>query len=112
MRRTGILLAVVLAGCGSGGLEGTLEWKAPPRVTAHALSGSAHNTTSHSVTLNSKTMRLLDDHGRKVTGRIRVNGASGSTSLDSDGTARIDAAWRSGKPVRIDYGTGALALPS
>jgi hypothetical protein len=53
-------------------------------------------------------MRLLDDHGRKVAGRIRVS----SSSLASGASTSLTARWKSGDPVRIDYGAGTLALPS
>jgi hypothetical protein len=110
MRRSaGIALAVVvLAGCGGSGLEGTLKWKAPPSVSAHAANGSIQNTTSHSVALDAGSMRLLDDRGKKVAGKIRVP----SGSLPAGQSARLSATWKSGKPVRIDYGEGTLALGS
>jgi hypothetical protein len=108
MRRAGIVLLVGLAGCGGGGLQGTLQWAQPPALSGHSLNGSVQNRTSHSQSLDPKSMRLLDDHGRKVDGRIRVTnsrlGAGASTSLT--------ATWKSGKPVLIDYGAGTLALPS
>jgi hypothetical protein len=114
MRRAGIVLLVALAGCGSSGLEGTLQWRADPRIRANGSAGGAsatgvvHNTTSHSVSLDPKRMRLLDDHGRKVTGRIRV----GQPELGAGSSTLLTARWKSGKPVRIDYGAGTLALPS
>lgn len=107
-----VLALLVGAGCGGSGIEGTLEWQGTPRVSSGELHGTARNTTSHSVTLDSKAWRLLDERGRKVVARIRVGGAAGSTSLDAGASARIDASWKSGKPVRLDYGAGALALPS
>ena len=108
MRRVGIVLFVALAGCGGSGIEGTLQWAQPPAVSGRSLSGTLENTTSHSVTLDSKRMRLLNDDGEKVAGRIRV----GRSVLDSGGSTTVRAVWKSGNPVRIDYGSGALALPS
>ena len=109
MRRAGIgLIVIVLVGCGSSGLEGTLKWKQEPSVSAHAANGSIQNTTSHSVTLDSKSMRLLDDRGEKVDGKVRA--AVGS--LPAGASTRLTATWKSGAPVLIDYGSGALALPS
>jgi hypothetical protein len=108
MRRAGIVVLAVLAGCGGSGLEGTLRWQKPPSVASHSLSGRIQNATSHSVSLDPKAMRLLDDHGRKVGGRVHV----GSPELRSGASTRLVARWRSGKPVRIDYGAGTLALPS
>jgi hypothetical protein len=70
--------------------------------------GRIHNTTSHSVSLPPKSMRLLDDRGRKVAGRIRV----GRSELAAGGSTGLRATWKAGKPVRIDYGAGTLALPS
>ena len=108
-----IVAGVVLTGCGSTGFEGTLEWAQPPSVSAHSLHGRIRNTTSHSVTIDPKTTRLLDDHGRKVPGRVEVGGAaSTSTTLPAKGSGGLTATWKSGKPVRIDYGAGTLALPS
>jgi hypothetical protein len=101
-------LLVALAGCGSSGLEGTLQWEQPPAVSARSLDGTIHNRTSHSVSLDSKSMRLLDDDGKKVGGRIRV----GRSELASGSSTSLRATWKSGKPVRIDYGAGTLALPS
>lgn len=109
MRRAGIALVVVLAGCGGSGIEGTLQWAQPPAVSGRSLSGSIQNMTSHTVKVDSKSMRLLDDRGRKVAGRIRLNG---SDRLPSGASARLTATWKSGQPVRIDYGAGTLALPS
>jgi hypothetical protein len=112
MRRflpTAGLVALVLAGCGSGGaIEGTLAWKSGPVVGSHSVNGSVRNTTSHSVALNPKSMRLLDAGGRKVKGRI----SAGSDPLPAHASTILRATWKSGKPVRIDYGSGALALPS
>jgi hypothetical protein len=112
MRRfipTAGLVAAVLAGCGGGGtIEGTLAWSGSPRVGPHGASGVVRNTTSHSVTLDPKAMRLLDASGRKVRGRFTVE----RQQVEGGGSVRLVASWRSGKPVRIDYGTGALALPS
>jgi len=103
-----LVLMVILAGCGSSGLEGTLAWDGTPQRSAHAAAGQLRNTTSHSVTLVPKSMRLLDDRGRKVAGRIRV----GTGELAAHQSTRLNAAWKSGDPVRIDYGSGTLALPS
>jgi hypothetical protein len=108
MHRAWIVLLVALAGCGSGGIEGTLQWAQPPAVSAHSLRGSIQNKTSHSVSLDAKSMRLLDDRGRKVAARVRV--ANGE--LAAGASTRLNATWRSGNPVRIDYGAGTLALPS
>src|SRR3954468_9924683 len=108
MRRVGIVLLVALAGCGGGGLEGTLQWAEPPAVSGRSVSGSVQNTTSHSVTLGPKRMRLLDDRGKKVRGRIRV----GRSELAAGASTSLRATWKSGNPVRIDYGSGTLALPS
>jgi hypothetical protein len=103
------LVAVALAGCGGGGaIEGTLAWKSDPVVGTHSANGSVRNTTSHAVALNPKSMRLLDADGRKVNGRI----SAGSDPLPAHESTTLRATWKSGEPVRIDYGTGALALPS
>ena len=104
----GIALVVAFAGCGGSGLEGTLDWTQPPSVSARSLNGSIENKTSHSVSLDSSAMRLLDDRGRKVAGRIRVE----SSRLASGSSTSLTATWKSGDPVRIDYGAGTLALPS
>jgi hypothetical protein len=108
MRRTAIVLLVALAGCGGNGIEGTLKWTQPPAVSGHSLNGSIQNTTSHAVTLDDKAMRLLDDRGRKVAARIRVS----DDQLAAGASTSVTASWKSGKPVRIDYGAGTLALPS
>jgi hypothetical protein len=108
MRRAGIVFLVGLAGCGGGGLEGTLQWAQPPAVSGHSLNGSVQNRTSHSQTLDPRSMRLLDDHGRKIGGRIRV----ANSDLAAGASTSVTATWKSGKPVRIDYGAGTLALPS
>jgi hypothetical protein len=108
MRRAGIVLLAALAGCGGSGLEGTLQWAQPPATSAHSLTGSLQNKTSHSVSLDPKSMRLLDDHGRKVGGRIRVK----NSELAAGASTSLTASWKAGKPVRIDYGAGTLALPS
>jgi len=103
-----IVLVCALVGCGGGGLEGVLAWDDDPVVTDGSVSGRVRNTTSHSVDLNPKTMRLLDDRGRKVPGRIRV----GDEVLAVHASTALRATWKSGKPVRIDYGAGALPLTS
>jgi hypothetical protein len=109
MRRGGVvLLVLLLAGCGSGGIQGALDWKQPPAVSAHAARGVVRNTTSRSFTLDTHSMRLLDDQGRKVKGRFAVSPAR----LPANGTASLHVTWKSGKPVRIDYGAGTLALGS
>jgi hypothetical protein len=108
MRRAGIVLLVGLAGCGGGGLEGTLQWAQPPALSGRALNGSVVNRTSHSQSLNPRSMRLLDDHGRKLDGHIRV----ANSQLAAGASTSLTATWKSGKPVRIDYGAGTLALPS
>ena len=103
------LVALALAGCGGGSaIEGTLAWSGDPVVGAHSANGSVRNTTSHSVALDPKSMRLLDADGRKVKGRV----SAGSDPLPAHESTTLRATWKSGKPVRIDYGTGALALPS
>jgi hypothetical protein len=103
------LVALVLAACGGGSaIQGTLAWNSDPVVGPHSLNGSVRNTTSHSVALKPKAMRLLDADGRKVKGRI----SAGSDPLPPHASTTLHATWRSGKPVRIDYGTGALPLPS
>jgi hypothetical protein len=103
------LVAVVLAGCGGGSaIEGTLAWSSDPVVGPHSVEGSVRNTTSHSVALDPHAMRLLDASGRKVRGRFTV----AQQHVEGGASVRVSATWRSGKPVRIDYGTGALALPS
>ena len=110
MRRTTVigLAALLVAGCGGGGLRQTLEWKSGPDLTAHAASGVVENTTGHDVDLDPKAMRLLDADGRKVPGRFQV----GESTLAAHASTPLRATWKSGKPVRIDYGTGALPLPS
>jgi hypothetical protein len=103
------LVAVVLAGCGGGSaIEGTLAWNSDPVAGQGSVNGSVRNTTSHPVALTPKSMRLLDADGRKVKGRI----FAGSDPLPAHASTTLRATWKSGKPVRIDYGTGALALPS
>ena len=109
MRRgISLLLAIGLTACGSTTLEGTLAWQGLPRVGARSLQGRLHNTTSHAVTLNPKQMRLLDVKGRRVPGRIRV----GTGELAAHAVTSLTATWKTGNPVRIDYGSGTLALPS
>ena len=103
-----ILVVVVLAGCGSTTLQGVLSWKGEPATSGNAVSGQVDNTTSHSVNLDPKSMRLLDDRGRKVPGHFTV----GTGVLPSHQTTSLHATWKSGRPVRIDYGAGTLALPS
>src|SRR4051794_19014328 len=98
MRRSGIVLLVVLAGCGSSGIEGTLQWEQPPTSAGRAVNGSVQNRTSHSVTLDAKAMRLLDDHGRKVAGHVRID----REQLAAGEATSLRASWKSGKPVRID----------
>src|SRR4051794_10097585 len=100
-------LVVALAGCGSSGLEGVLQWDGNPRVGARALSGTIQNTTSHSVDLDAGSMRLLDASGRKIKAHFRLS----REQIPRDSEAQLRATWKSGKPVRIDYGSGALALP-
>jgi hypothetical protein len=111
MRRATIGLVVVIAfaaGCGNSGIEGTLGWTSGPSVGAHAANGSVKNNTSHSLTLDAKSMRLLDANGRKIKGRILI----GTHPLPAHATTTLRATWKSGHPVRIDYGAGALALSS
>ena len=105
---TVLAVLVTLAGCGNSGINGTLEWAGSPAVSAHAFRGSVHNTTSHSVSLDAKSMRLLDDRGKRVGGRIRV----AMDKLASGASTSLGATWKSGKPALIDYGAGTLALPS
>jgi hypothetical protein len=107
-RGVGVVVLVLLAGCGSSGIEGTLAWRQGPTRTAGGASGQVQNTTSNTQALHPKAMRLLDDHGRKIAGRIRV----GTGSLGAHASTTLTATWKAGKPVRIDYGAGTLALPS
>jgi hypothetical protein len=107
-----IVVVVALAGCGGSAIEGTLEWAQPPSLASHSLSGPIRNKTSHSVKLDATSMRLLDDRGRKLPGQIRVAGSAASISLAAGASTDLAASWKSGKPVRIDYGSGTLALPS
>jgi hypothetical protein len=103
------LIALALAGCGGGSaIEGTLTWNSKPVVGPHSVNGSIRNTTSHSVALDAKSMRLLNAEGRKVRGRFTIE----REQVEGGASVRVTARWQSGKPVRIDYGTGALALPS
>jgi len=99
-------VALVLAGCGSGGLRGSLEWSDGPSVSGRSVSGTVRNTTGHTVDLNPHALRLLDENGRKVKGRFSV----GQTTLPAHAKTTLEARWTSGKPVRIDYGSGALRL--
>jgi hypothetical protein len=110
MKRLSCIAAVVVVvgGCGNSAIEGTLAWSSDPVVGRHSLNGSIRNTTSHSVALHPKSMRLLDADGRKVKGRI----SAGTDPVRAHASTTLRATWKSGKPVRIDYGTGALALPS
>ena len=103
-----LLLALVVAGCGSGGLEGSLAWQSGPAIRAHVASGVIRNTTGHSVDLDPHAMRLLDANGRKVAGHFGL----GATHLPAHATTTLSVTWKSGKPVRIDYGSGALRLTS
>jgi hypothetical protein len=102
------VVLVALAGCGNSGIQGVLSWKGSPRVGAGSASGIVQNTTSHSQRLEPSSMRLLDYRGRKVAGHIRV----GRRSVPAHQWTSLLATWKSGKPVRIDYGAGTLALPS
>jgi hypothetical protein len=108
MRRALTVLVVALVGCGGGGLKGTLQWEQPPTVSGHSVRGTVNNTTSHSQTLSPKSMRLLDDRGNRVPGTFRVD----QTKIPAGASTSVSATWKSGKPVRIDYGAGTLALPS
>lgn len=103
---TAVLVAV--AGCGGSAIQGVLEWAQPPVLQGHTLTGTLRNGTSHSEQLSVSRMRLLDERGRKVRARIRVS----TSSLASHATAAIRATWKSGTPVRIDYGAGTLSLRS
>jgi hypothetical protein len=60
------LIVVFAVGCGSSGIEQTLVWDADPGSGAHSVNGSVRNTSSHSLALSPKSMRLLDADGRKV----------------------------------------------
>jgi hypothetical protein len=102
------LVVATVAGCGSGAIRGALDWKSGPQVTAQSASGVVQNTTGHSFTLDPKAMRLLDKDGRKVAARFGV----GAAELPAHASARLDVRWKSGKPVRIDYGAGTLSLNS
>ena len=95
-------------GCGGGGLEGTLKWEQPPTVSGKSVRGTVQNATSHTQTLSPKSMRLLDDRGNKVDGTFRVE----QTKIPAGASTGVSATWKSGNPVRIDYGAGTLALPS
>jgi hypothetical protein len=105
---SGLALALALGGCGSSGIQGTLEWQGSPVIRPHVLRGVLHNTTSHSVSLDPGAMRLLNDRGQKVRARIRAS----TSSLPAHGTASVSATWKAGDPVRIDYGEGTLPLRS
>jgi hypothetical protein len=85
-----------------------MQWEQPPTVSGQSVRGTVKNTTSHSQTLSPKSMRLLDDRGNRVKGTIRVD----QTKIPPGASTSLSAAWKSGKPVRIDYGAGTLALPS
>jgi hypothetical protein len=108
MRRALTVLVVALVGCGGGGLEGTLQWQQSPTVSGHSVRGTVKNATSHSQKLSPKSMRLLDDRGTKVAGTIHVD----QPTIAPGASTSLRATWKSGKPVRIDYGAGTLALPS
>jgi hypothetical protein len=99
--------SLAIAGCGGSGLKGTLAWDGTPDRTANALRGTIVNTTSNTVTVDPKTMRLLDDDGRKVAARIRL----AKTKVPPGGTTAVTATWRKGDPTRLDYGAGTLQLP-
>ena len=101
-----LLLPLAVAGCGSGGLEGSLAWQSGPATRAHSAGGVVRNTTGHSVDLDPHSMRLLDADGRKVAGHFGL----GATHLPAHSTTTLSVTWKSGKPVRIDYGSGALRL--
>jgi hypothetical protein len=108
-RRVCALVAIVIVGgCGTGGIQGTLRWDSAPTVSSHGAHGVVENTTSHSQPLSPKSMRLLDDRGRRVAGRITV----GDSPLRAHASTTLRVSWKSGNPVRIDYGAGTLALPS
>jgi hypothetical protein len=103
-----VAFVVLLASCGNSGIEQTLQWEGSPRVDARSASGVIRNTTSHAVELRAKSMRLLDADGKKVSGRFRVQ----RQHVGGGGTSRLVVTWRSGDPVRIDYGAGTLPLGS
>jgi hypothetical protein len=102
------LLAVALAGCGSGGLRGSLAWSGSPSLRAHSASGIVRNVSGHTVDLDPHALRLLDADGRKVAGTFSVARAH----ISRHETTRLTVHWRTGKPVRIDYGAGTLRLTS
>lgn len=77
-------------------------------VSGRSLHGVFRNTTSHSVSVDGHAMRLLDGRGQKVSARIRI----AASSVPAHGNVAVSATWKSGKPVRIDYGSGTLALVS
>jgi hypothetical protein len=109
MRRALLLTAlIVVAGCGGSGLEGVLQWEGDPNVAARALNGTIRNTTDHAVDLDAGAMRLLDADGRKIKARFRLD----REEVPRGGQTRVRVTWKAGKPVRIDYGAGTLALPS
>jgi hypothetical protein len=115
-RITAIGLALAtLAGCGgNSAIKQSLAWRKPPSEFTspgskkHAVAGIVKNTTSHTVDLDVRNMRLLDDEGRKVEGRIQIRVAR----LKPGGVTPLVVTWKTGKPVRIDYGAGTLALTS
>jgi hypothetical protein len=117
-RITVFVLALALAalpGCGgNSAIKQSLAWRKPPSEFTspgskrHTVAGIVKNTTSHTVNLDVRNMRLLDDQGRKVKGRIQIRRAR----LPAGGTTPLVATWKAGKPVRIDYGAGTLALTS
>jgi hypothetical protein len=103
-----VVLAAAVAGCGSGGLRGSLEWQAGPRLGPHSATGVVRNTTGHTFDLDPHAMRLLDDDGRKVDGHFSIT----QPQLAAHAATRLEVSWRTGKPVRIDYGAGTLRLTS
>lgn len=76
--------------------------------TGHNVSGVVRNTTSHAVNLDPGQWRLLDASGRKVKAKFNL----GARHLAAGGATPLSVTWNAGKPVRIDYGQGTLALPS
>lgn len=107
------MAALLAAGCGSSALTGTLEWRKAPAVFSdpgggRSIAGFIRNTTSHAVDLDVRQMRLLDADGRRVQARLELR----RSHLPPGAAASLVATWKAGKPVRIDYGSGTLALPS
>src|SRR3954453_17126590 len=99
-----IVVLVALAGCGSSAIEGTLEWAQSPSLSSHSLRGQVRNTPSHPVTVDARSMRLLDDHGRKLPGQMRVAGGAGSPELAAGGGTPPPGSGKRGKTWGIGQG--------